>query len=53
VISHNVAWHCEAPSGDNLIEYFEIKLKECLMRLRWGRILRRLAGIEPTALKQS
>jgi DNA-directed RNA polymerase III subunit RPC3 len=39
LIQHNLAWHCEAPSGDNLTEYFEINLKECLMRLRWGRIL--------------
>jgi DNA-directed RNA polymerase III subunit RPC3 len=39
LIQHNLAWHCEAPAGDHLIEYFEMNQKECLMRLRWGRIL--------------
>ncbi len=39
LIQHNLAWHCEAALGEQLVEYFEINVKECLMRLRWGRIL--------------
>lgn len=37
---HNLAWHCESESaGGRISEFFEMNLKECLMRLRWGRIL--------------
>ncbi len=39
LIQHNLAWHCEAQQGENLVEYFEVNIKECLMRLRWGRVL--------------
>ncbi|KAJ9108840.1 hypothetical protein QFC21_000160 [Naganishia friedmannii] len=39
LIQHNLAWHSEVAQGDTYVEFFEINLKECLMRLRWGRIL--------------
>ena len=39
LIQHNLLWHSEVPQGEKLVEYFEFNLKECLLRLRWGRIL--------------
>lgn len=39
LIQHNLVWHSEVPQGDKFVEFFEFNLKECLLRLRWGRIL--------------
>jgi DNA-directed RNA polymerase III subunit RPC3 len=39
LVQHNLAWFCESELGDRIHEYFEMNLKECLMRLRWSRIL--------------
>jgi hypothetical protein len=39
LIQHNLVWHSEVAQGEKLVEYFEFNLKECLLRLRWGRIL--------------
>ncbi|KAG7562026.1 hypothetical protein FFLO_02498 [Filobasidium floriforme] len=39
LVQHNLAWHCETELGQRTQEFFEMNLKECLMRLRWGRIL--------------
>lgn len=39
LIQHNLCWYSFQPQGDREIEYFEMNVKEILMRLRWGRIL--------------
>ena len=39
LVQHNLAWYSETEVGDRTQEFFEMNLKECLMRLRWGRIL--------------
>ena len=39
LVQHNLAWYCETELGQRTHEYFEMNLKECLMRLRWARIL--------------
>jgi DNA-directed RNA polymerase III subunit RPC3 len=39
LIQHNLAWHSTTDAGGRPQEFFEMNLKECLMRLRWARIL--------------
>lgn len=39
LLQHNLLWRSELPFMGSLVEFFEVDLKECLLRCRWARML--------------
>lgn len=39
LLQHNLLWRSELPFMGALVEFFEVDLKECLLRCRWARML--------------